>query len=455
MLNRNKTYKIQALVFTLGFVLILLFVNLIATEAGNKFNFAADLTSNSRFTLSKQSEDILSKLDKNITIYLAESEKKPMDSRVTEILNRYSNAANGKITIESVDIVKNYSFASKYSEQNISYGSVIFECGENSKIEYSGNLFSKDDVLYTVENTLTNDIIYVSSDANSLVYNIVGHNEDDLGTVATALNSENYTVMNIDLLKQDIPGNAALITAYGPKTDFDAVEISKISKFLKNGGSVQIYLDPDTTGLSRLYELCEAWGISVTDNYIVEKDNDRIDMQSGELMHPYITDYSFAEGLFDDNSILLLKDSHALGYIEKNTEGAQNTVAMLYSSKTAASRRISDSKTASEGEQYSAVLATKIEGDTESNLYVCGTTDLFSSDYFEEGSRYSNRDFYLKSIGWMCGFKDSVKISSKRAYSDTLTLSAADGWLYTKIIFAISAVILILGIVVWARRRYL
>ena len=99
MLNRNKTYKIQALVFTLGFVLILLFVNLIATEAGNKFNFAADLTSNSRFTLSKQSEDILSKLDKNITIYLAESEKKPMDSRVTEILNRYSNAANGKITI--------------------------------------------------------------------------------------------------------------------------------------------------------------------------------------------------------------------------------------------------------------------------------------------------------------------------------------------------------------------
>ena len=178
-------------------------------------------------------------------------------------------------------------------------------------------------------------------------------------------------------------------------------------------------------------------------------------MQSGELKHPNKTDYSFSEWIFDDNSILLLKDSHALGYIEKNAEGAQNTVAMLYSSKTAASRRISDSKTASEGEQYSAVLATKIEGDKEANLYVCGTTDLFSSDYFEEGSRYSNRDFYLKSIGWMCGFKDSIKISSKRAYSDTLTLSAADGWLYTKIIFAISAVILILGIVVWARRRYL
>jgi len=455
LLNRNRTYKLQALAFTLGFVLILLLLNLIIGEAGNKFNIAADLTSNSRFTLSKESVDVLKKLDKEVTVYLAESEKKPMDSRVTEVMKRYANASDGKIVIKSVDIVKDYSFASKYSEQNISYGSVIFECGENSKTEHSANLFSDEDLLYTVENTLTNDIIYVSSDANSLVYNIVGHNEDDFGNISIALNSENYSVNSIDLLKQDIPANVALLTCYGPKYDFDSVEISKINEFLSRGGNIQFYLDPDVTGLTRLYDFAKSWGISVTDDYIVEKDSDRLDMQSSNLMHPFITDYAFAEGLFDENSILPLKDSHALSYIEKNEKGAQNVIAMLYTSETAASRRISDSKTASEGEQYAAILATKIDGDTESNVYICGTTDIFSNDYFEEGSRYSNRDFYLKSIGWMCGFKDSIKISSKRTYSDTLTLSASDGWLYTKIIFAISLIILIAGIVVWARRRYL
>ena len=134
-MNRNRTYKLQALAFTLGFVLILLLLNLIIGEAGNKFNIAADLTSNSRFTLSKESIDVLKKLDKEVTVYLAESEKKPMDSRVTEVMKRYANASDGKIVIKSVDIVKDYSFASKYSEQNISYGSVIFECGENSKTE--------------------------------------------------------------------------------------------------------------------------------------------------------------------------------------------------------------------------------------------------------------------------------------------------------------------------------
>lgn len=454
-MNRNKAYKIRSLVFTVGFVMILLFVNLIASEVAGKYNFSVDLTSNSRFTLSEQSEKILRNLDKNITVYLIESEKKPMLSEATEIMERYANASNGKIKVESVDIVKDYSFASKYSEQNISYGSIIFECGENSKIEYSGNFFSDSNVLYTVENTVTNDIIYVSSDANSLVYNIVGHSEDDFGTVSTALNSENYTVEDIDLLKQDIPGNVALITSYGPKRDFDEVEIAKINDFLERGGSIQIYLDPDTTGLTNLYRLAEDWGITITDNYIVEKDSDRIDMQIGMLMHPFITDYSFAEGIFDENSVLILKDSHSLGYIAENKMGAQNVISMLYTSKTAVSRSISDSKTVSEGEQYPAVLASRFAGDTESNFYVCGTTDIFSSEYFEEGSRYSNRDFYLKSIGWMCGFKESIKISSKRTYSDTLTLSMADGWLYTKIIFAISAVILVLGIIVWARRRYL
>ena len=51
--------------------------------------------------------------------------------------------------------------------------------------------------------------------------------------------------------------------------------------------------------------------------------------------------------------------------IEKNEKGAQNVIAMLYTSETAASRRISDSKTTSEGEQYAAILATKITENQE------------------------------------------------------------------------------------------
>lgn len=455
MQNRNRTFRIQSLVFTVIFVIILLLGNLVITKISDKFPLKFDVTSDNRFSLSDESKNILKNLEKDVTIYLIESGKYPMDPTVVEVIDLYRKYAEGHINVVSKDIVTDYAFATKYGG-NLSYGSVIFECGEIYKTEYYSNLISKDDLVYTIENTITNNIIYVSSDANSLVYITKGHNEDESGAVTTALNSENYTYKYIDLLKEDIPSNVALLTVYGPKKDFDPTEIAKLNSFLTKGGSVQIYLDPDTTKLSNLYRFAEDWGIIITDNYIVEKDSSRIDVLSSNLMHPFITEYAFSEDVFDENATVVLSNVHSLSYEGSNPKGAQNVIAMLYTSKNASSRAIADSKTVSEGEQYLAVLSTKFDDNNkESNLYVVGTTDLFNTTFFEEGSRYSNRDFYLKSIGWMCGFKESIKISSKRAHSDILGISKADGVKYTLIIFAVSVLILAMGIVVWARRRYL
>ncbi len=454
MNNRNRMYKTRALLFTLAFVVILILANLLITKITDIYPIKIDVTSDERFTLSEESKTVLSKLEKDVTIYLVESGKYPMESSVAEIIDRYRKFSNGKIKVVSKDIVTDYEFAARYGDL-ASYGSVIFECGEVYKTEYSGDLISENDMLYSIENTITNNIIYVSSDANSLVYNTTGHNEEDLGTITTALNSENYSFVNIDLLRSDIPRNVALLTIYGPKKDFDPVEIAKLGDFLDKGGSIQLYLDSDTTKLTNLYKFAEDWGIIISDSYVVEKDPDRLDVQSGGLMHPNISEYAFAEGIFDSDDTIVIKDSHSLGYDGDNLKGAQNVVGMLYSSEKASSRAISDSSVVSEGEQCIAILSTKFEEDSESNFYVCGTTDLFDSSYFEEGSRYSNRDFYLKSIGWMCGFKDSIKISSKRAHSDILTLSKADGTRYTFVIFFAALAILVFGIVVWTRRRYL
>ncbi len=454
MKSRNTVYKTQAIVLGVAFVIILLLVNLIITKISDKYPITIDMTADSMFTISEESKDILSKMEKDVTIYLIESEKYPMDGRMTEIINRYRKYADGRIKVVSKDIVSDYSFASKFSE-DISYGTIIFQCGEVYKTEYVSSFFGDDALLNEVENTITNDIIYVSSDANSLVYNVVGHGEADLGAVTTALNSENYTFKNIDLLNQNIPNNVSLLTVYAPKKDFSSEETAKINQFLKRGGSIQIYLDANTKGLTNLFSFAEGWGINISDKYIQEKDSDRLDMQNRSVMHPFITQYSFTDGIFGEDDIIMIQDSLALSYNGENEQKAQNVVAMLYTSKKATARKLEDSSLVSTGEQYPAILSTRYDGDTESNVFVAGTTDIFNSDYFAEGSRYANRDFYLKSIGWMCGFKDSIKISSKLVHSDVLTLSVSSGWMYTQIIFGISVIILVLGIVVWARRRYL
>ena len=454
MHNRNKIFRMRAVIFTVAFLFIVLFANLLISKIVDTYPVKIDVTSDGRFTLSEESIDVLSKLDKTVDVYLIESGKYPMDRDVAEVIDRYRKYADGKINVISKDIVTDYAFAQKY-DGNISYGYIVFECGEVSKLEYALDLLSDDDMLYTAENTITNDIIYVSSDANSLVYSTIGHNEDDSGSMTTALNSENYTFKSVDLLRDPVPGDATLLNIVGPKKDFDLTEIAKLNDFLSDGGSIQIYLDPGTTGLINLYKFAEDWGIEITDNYIEERDSDRIDITSRDLMLPHIAQYAFTEGLFDETSTLVLKNVHSLGYIEDNPKGAQNIIGILYTSDKAISRRNANSPNAKTGEHYMAVMSTKYQGSTESNLYVLGTTSIFDSAYFEEGSRYSNRDFFLKSVGWMCGFKDSIKISSKRAHSDILGLSLSDGIKYTILIFAVSIIILAFGIVVWARRRYL
>lgn len=461
MKNRNKIFRTRAIMLTVAFLLVLLLANMLITKIVDKYPLKMDLTSDGKFTLSEESKKILKDLDKPVTIYLIESAKYPIKRDVVEIIDRYKKYADGKIEVISKDIVTDIAFGLElegvHSIKDISYGNIIFTCGEHHRIEHEDDLMNDADMLYSTENTITNHIVYLTSDANSNVYMTVGHDEDDLGTLTTALNSHDYTFNSVNLIKNNIPDSAGLLLVVGPKKDFSVSEIEKLNSFMLNGGSIQIYLNPAAKKLTNLYGFAEEWGIEITDNYIEERDVDRIDIESSDLMHPYITPYSFTEGVFDENSTLVINEVHSLGYFESNPKGAQNVIAMLYTSEDAISRANANSPNAKTGEHYAAVMSTKYDDNGgDCNLMVVGTTSIFQQEYFDnKNSRYCNRDFFLKSVDWMCNFRDSIKISSKSVHYDNLGLSYADGIKYTILIFSVSIIILAIGIVVWARRRYL
>lgn len=73
----------------------------------------------------------------------------------------------------------------------------------------------------------------------------------------------------------------------------------------------------------------------------------------------------------------------------------------------------------------------------------------------EDNSTYANGDYFLNSVAWMSQLKDAVKIRAKSLVSDTLKLTVGKGITYTIVIFVISILILIAGVVIWARRRFL
>ena len=86
---------------------------------------------------------------------------------------------------------------------------------------------------------------------------------------------------------------------------------------------------------------------------------------------------------------------------------------------------------------------------------VTGTSQILLNSLMEDNSTYANGDYFLNSIAWMSHLDDSVKIRARSLVSDTLKLTVGKGITYTIVIFVMSIVVLIVGIVIWTRRRFL
>ena len=152
--------------------------------------------------------------------------------------------------------------------------------------------------------------------------------------------------------------------------------------------------------------------------------------------------------------------SRTLNINDKNVNQAV-VVPILTTSEKALSRTDLQSDSFSkqesdvEGQHVISAMAIQEKDNTQTNVLVTGTTQLFLNSLLQDNASYANSDFVLNAVAWMSGDTQSVKIRAKNLVSDTLTLSVGTGITYTIIIFVLSLVGLIIGLWVWIRRRYL
>lgn len=230
-----RNYGLLLLNF-LGFLGLLSILHAISYNHNLRF----DLTPSQVFTMSQHSLNILDGIQKPVKILAFVRKEDPRNTFLTDLFWRMQ-LRQPKITSRVVDINRNPSLARAYKAD--SYGSVIVECGPRRKVFNNVR-----------EEYLMAAILQVTRDVEKTVYVFSGHGEHDFddsdrnqgySTFRVVLQQEFYQVKPLSLFgDQQIPNDAAVIIIPGPRRDIGADEFLKLERYLRQGGSLLIMVDP-------------------------------------------------------------------------------------------------------------------------------------------------------------------------------------------------------------------
>ena len=393
-----------------------------------------DTTANGLYTVSEQTEKVLSGLDEDIDIYwIVRSGYE--DSNIATLLDRYSSLSD-KISVTKKDPDVYPTFAKQYYDGQLYNNSLVVCRGDryryidyNSIYEYdysdyySGGSVSQN---FAGEGELTSAISYVVNDAMPTLYILTGHGEAELSsTFKTAIEKQNIQTESLSLLTVEaVPEDAGALLINTPQSDISEDEAQKIADYLASGGRLMLVTDPPKDGaLTNLEALMAGYGV-------------------------------------DGGYYVLLSIAHGLRVSDTLPDGV-TVDTLLSTSSSAYSKAAGYDSTTYEKEDGdidgafalgAAVTAENDDGSTAQIVWVSSGAllDEQSSSMVSGG----NLDLFLNAISWMCGHEDDISIHSKSMNYEYLTISSSSASVMTAvIIWLIPALFLGTGVCVWLRRR--
>ena len=407
-----------------------------------------DTTANGLYTVSEQTEKVLSGLDEDIDIYwIVQSGYE--DSNIAPLLDRYSSLSD-KISVTKKDPDVYPTFAKQYYDGQLYNNSLVVCCGDryryidyNSIYEYdysdyySGGSVSQN---FAGEGELTSAISYVVNDA---------------------MEKQNIQTESLSLLTVEaVPEDAGALLINTPQSDISEDEAQKIADYLASGGRLMLVTDPPKDGaLTNLEALMAGYGVEAVDGIVVEANQNNYAWGTPYYLLPDLKSHSITEPLIGGYYVLL-SIAHGLRMSDTLPDGV-TVDTLLSTSSSAYSKAAGYDSTTYEKEDGdidgafalgAAVTAENDDGSTAQIVWVSSGAllDEQSSSMVSGG----NLDLFLNAISWMCGHEDGISIHSKSMNYEYLTISSSSASVMTAvIIWLIPALYLGTGVCVWLRRR--
>lgn len=496
-----------SVVFTVIFVAAVVLVNIIFNMVLDRFDFSADLSDNSLYTVDSTTADYLKGLDGGISIIVAADETafenavlpttgQQYGKQVSEIIKSFA-AANSGIDYQYRDLDSNPAFYSKYSA-TLQTGSIIVESektGRNVIITANDYLapkyyVSNEEVDYNTFSTYYNyyqyfpmSIEYYAGAESSLltaIMNVTNENpvnvavlEDDYGAtrpeaLITLLEANAYIVDTIKLsTAQSIDSKYDYVVIHAPIYDFSNDDIDKLDRWLDNGGKYGKNLfyaaSSRVESLPHLYKYLEEWGLSIGSGYVYQTNSDYKYELSPTYQALSINESDYSNGVdvttqrtYGDglHPVTLLFDEYSNYYTTAIVSSYNGAVIAPFDGL----QDFDPSTAEKSGEYVVAAEAKKMRFEgTEpfsSRVFVTGGHYIIDAAFLQS-QQCNNSDVFLNIFNKTSG-REAVEISiTPKSYSiPTFEISAGQAQGIT-VVFAVVVplVIVAFGIVVIVRRK--
>jgi len=442
---KSRTFKVgsySAFVSVIALVLVVA-INMLIAEIPAKY-LKTDLTEQALYSISEQTESLVSGLTEDVTVYLM-AQTGSEDSIITEMLGKYDDLSE-HLKVVYKDPVLYPGFAQNYTTETVYDNSLIVESGKRSKFISYGEIYvteydyssyyytgqTSSSTSYNGEGVLTSAIDYVTNDNLPKIYNLEGHGEEALSeALQSAIAKENMTLESLSLLSvESVPDDCDCLMIVAPQTDLSDGERDMILSYLGNGGKLIMFSDYADAGLSNFNQIGAEYGLEAVDGLVVEGD-DNMHLRGysyyllPELGSDEITDPLSSEGYY-------VLAPLACGLVESEQHRSSITVTPLLTTSDKAYIKVGLSEGDMidkadgdpEGQYMIGAKAVEVYNEVESTLVWYTSSGILneSMDQYVSGA---NTDLFINTLGSLCEKAESISIHAKSMDYTYLNLTSA------------------------------
>ena len=485
-----------------------------------------DVTPGNFFSLSPKTVQLLERVDREkrrieFIAFVRTLER----SQVEDILQQYAHRSK-EVTYRFVDLDANPRLAKRYDVD--AYGTIVvvhhFANGakggaqeeepkpaaapaaappaaqpqEKKAAEEEKKTFRSEKIYDLSENAVANAILKTIQTGQKKVYFLTGHGErpysgtgrEVLSSLATGMRDDNYRLDDLLLLRQrekGVPEDANIIVIAAPKKDLEEAEGQALDGFLKRGGKLLVFLEPDSPR-GRLTGLLERYGFEVPESIVLDPQAVRFALAGGNELTPFAADYGIHKiteqlrglatvfptarrvsgkgdpkrGIVAEELVktgpgsftvprLGVQDNKLVFDPKEKKEGPVPIVTAVTVSLDAYMAEAGKDK--KEDAQAAKPAAEKDAKPKEAKIVVFGDADVASDAFI---GAQGNGNLVLNAVNWLGGEQELISITPKRRIGEPLFVGEGEGMFVRLLtVWTIPLFIFLAGAAVYVRRRQL
>lgn len=483
--NKHFKYGSMSVLLSVIFVVAIVLINVIATVLTEKFNVKADLTDASIYSIEDSTAEYIKSISEKVTITVTSTESDFTGGgayyvQTNEILKKIANL-NENITLNYLDILSNPSFSAKFTE-TLTAAQIILQCETTNRYkivsynEYLTITYNQtalqygmqqiDSVEGNCEASVTSALMSVTNADPTKVAVLTSYGESANAVMTNLLQTNGYEVENVDIsLKESLSDDYDFVFIFGPTSDYKNEDITKIETWLDNGGKFGknlLYFASTSLGKSpNLDAFLAEWGLIVGSGTLYQTSTDYAYESAPEYMILNVPETNFSE--FGNSNVVYGVNIRPVsakweGYSNMETTVLLNAYDGAVIKPADAESSWKPSANDEKGAYGCAVASTKtrFEGTDpiSSRIFAFGSMEMLSSSFLT-ANQANNAKLMMNIFNVTSGKEDGIYIAPKSFDMTTFEITATQKNVMVAIfIVIIPIVIIILGIVIWARRKH-